>query len=374
MKLLPKKRMTVAKGLKVWVSNHYTPTLFGIRGHYESSYKSGQYVETGTPGTGFFIRNSSSHAYKNYCKAERLKLEPKYINMVRGEEFDFDLEIERANKALRMTKNEIKAKVLEAYVNVLPLAKEAELGERIIEGIKEFGHRRHHLTSYQSHVVSNYKSRIARLGHDVRDIQLNVTNMCSDERYNHFADVVLPFTELAASHRIWHSREAYDKLESGLSQVYFDMGIFDFIQAPLMTPLMRDSIGQRMFLYPDFLIVSRDAVDFDLYDLNDLTFLFREVPYEMISSMVLSSYADDDTSSTSSTRHYSHSRNYDDFGSGLLVSKDTVANNEMEKENKLRERVVGELYIPEIKTRFYARDMKALKHFVTALNEYKKIQ
>ena len=124
MKILPKKRMTVAKGLKVWVTNHYMPTLFGIRGHYESSYKSGQYVETVAPGTGFFVRNSSSHAYKNYCKAQRLKLVPKYWDMVRGDEFDFDIEMDRANKALRETKNEEKARILESYVNVLPLAKE----------------------------------------------------------------------------------------------------------------------------------------------------------------------------------------------------------------------------------------------------------
>lgn len=373
MKILPKKRMTVAKGLKVWVSNHYVPTLFGIRGHYESSYKSGQYVETGAPGTGFFVRNSSSHAYKNYCKMQRQKLIPNYLEMVRGEEFDFDREMDRANQALRETKNEDKARVLESYVNVLPLAKEAEMGEKIIQGIKDLGHRRHKLTSYQSHVISSYKSRIARLGHDVRDIQLSVAKLCDEERYQRFADVVIPFTELAASHRIWHSREAYDKLDSAFEQVYFDMGIFDFIQAPLMTPLMRDSIGQRFFLYPDYIVVSRDSVDFDLYSLQDVTFLFREVPYDMISSMVLSSYADAPDESSSSSSGHRHHRNYDDFGSGLLVSKDTVATNEMEKESRMRERVVGELFMPELKTRFYARDMHAMKHFVTALNNYKNL-
>jgi hypothetical protein len=256
---------------------------------------------------------------------------------------------------------------------VLPLAKEAELGEKIIQCIKDLGHRRHKLTSYQSHVISNYKSRIARLGHDVRDIQLSVAKLCDEERYNHFANVVIPFTELAASHRIWHSREAYDKLDSAFEQVYFDMGIFDFIQAPLMTPVMRDSIGQSFYLYPDFLIVSRDSVDFDVYGLQDITFLFREVPYDMISNMVLSSYADSPDESSAASSSHRHHRNYDDFGSGLLVSKDTVATNEMEKESKLRERVVGELFMPEIKTRFYVRDMRALKHFVTALNEYKRL-
>lgn len=372
MKIFPKKRMTVAKGLSVWVSNHYMPTLFGIRGHYESSYKSGQYVESGSPGTGFFIRNSTNHAYKNYCKAQRSKLMPKYSDMVRGKEFDFRKEIDRANAALKETKNEEKARILEAYVNVLLLAMEAEMDEKIIQGIKDLGHRRHKQTSYQSHVISSYKSRIARLGHDVRGTQLSVGKLCSEERYNQFADVVIPFTELAGSHRIWHSREANGKLENALEQVYFDMGIFDFIQAPLMTPLMRDSIGQSFFFYPDFVVVSRDSVDFDLYSLQEITFLFREVPYDMISSLVLAGYADTQDNANTTTSHHRH-RNYDDFGSGLLVSSDAEASNEMEKENKLRERVVGELYMPEIRTRFYARDMKALKRFVVALNNYKRL-
>ena len=82
MKLLPKSRKRVARGLSVWVSNHYCPTLFGIRGKYESSYKSGQYVESGSPGTGFFVRNSSSRTYKAFCKNERQKLLPTYWDMV----------------------------------------------------------------------------------------------------------------------------------------------------------------------------------------------------------------------------------------------------------------------------------------------------
>lgn len=104
MNIFEKKRMTVAKGLTVWVSNHYTPTLFGIRGHYESSYKSGQYVECGTPGTGFFIRTSSSHSYKNFCNGEKEKLRTSYWDMLKGKEFSFDKEISKANEALRETK------------------------------------------------------------------------------------------------------------------------------------------------------------------------------------------------------------------------------------------------------------------------------
>ncbi len=367
MKIFERSRKTVAKGLTVWVSNHYCPTLFGIRGHYESSYKSGQYVESGSPGTGFFIRTSSSHSYKNFCNAEKAKLQHSYWDMVRGKEFSFDAEISRANAALRDTNDETKARILEAYVNVLPLAKEAEEGERIIAGIKELGHKRHRLTTYQTHVMSSYKSRIARLGHDVRDIQLTIPKLCSEERYNQFAEVVIAFTELASSHRIWHSKDTYEALENAFEQVYFDLGIFDFIQAPLMTPMMRDSIGQYHFLYPDFWVVSRSATDFDVHDLKSLTVLSREVPYEMISNMVLNSYADMKESTTAMHHH----KNYEQFGSGLLVSQDTSAATEMEKENRMRERVVGEMYIPELKLRYYVRDVRALKKFASALSKYK---
>lgn len=368
MKLLPKYRKTIAKGLTVWVSNHYCPTLFGIRGHYESSYKSGQYVECGAPGTGFFVRNSSSHSYKNFCKEERAKLLPQYKNMVKGKEFSFEKEIERVTKAKEENTNPIRDMILESYLNVLPLAKEAEEAERYVNGIKELSHRRHHLTSYQSHVMSGIKSRIARLGHDVRDIQLYIPKLCGEERYQQFADVAKQFTQVASSHRIWSVRENYEGLEAAFTQVYFDLGIFNFIQAPLMTPMMRDAEGRKIFFYPEFVIRAKDSVDFEVFEMKSLTFLFREVPYDMISNMVIDSYYDVDDSS-SSTRL--HRRNYEQFGDGLLVNKDSKALNDMEEETKIRERVVGELYVPEMKMRYYVRDVKALRTFVHTLNEYK---
>lgn len=368
MKLLPKYRKTIAKGLTVWVSNHYCPTLFGIRGHYESSYKSGQYVECGAPGTGFFVRNSSSHSYKNFCKEERAKLVPQYKNMVQGKEFSFEKEIERVTKAKEANTDPIRDMILESYLNVLPLAKEAEEAERYVNGIKELSHRRHRLTSYQSHVMSGIKSKIARLGHDVRDIQLYIPKLCGEELYQQFADVAKQFTQVASSHRIWSVRENYEGLEAVFTQVYFDLGIFNFIQAPLMTPMMRDAEGRKIFFYPEFVIRAKDSVDFEVFEMKSLTFLFREVPYDMISNMVIDSYYDVDDSS-SSTRL--HRRNYEQFGDGLLVNKDSKALNDMEEETKIRERVVGELYVPEMKMRYYVRDVKALRTFVHTLNEYK---
>ena len=371
MKLFPKSRKKVARGLSVWVSNHYTPTLFGIRGKYESSYKSGQYVESGSPGTGFFVRNSSSRTYKAFCQNERAKLIPNYLDMVRGKEFDFKRELARVETAQSAGNNDKwRDTILESYANVLPMAREAEEAERIINGIKELAHSRHRLTSYQTHVMSSYKSKIARLGHDVRDIQLHVPDFCGEERYQHFGGVVVAFTQVAASHRIWSVRTNYTGLESSFVQVYFDLGIFDYVQAPLMTPMMRDAEGYKYFLYPDFFVKAKDGVDFTTHDLRELTFLYREVPYDMVSNMVIDSYYDRENTSDVST--HIHRRNYEQFGDGLLVNKDTKALNEMEEENKLRERVVGELYVPELSLRYYVRDFKSLKAFVKEINRYQE--
>ena len=179
----------------------------------------------------------------------------------------------------------------------------------------------------------------------MRDIQLYIPKLCGEERYQQFAEVAKQFTQVASSHRIWSVRENYEGLEAAFTQVYFDLGIFNFIQAPLMTPMMRDAEGRKIFFYPEFVIRAKDSVDFEVFEMKSLTFLFREVPL--------------------------HRRNYEQFGDGLLVNKDSKALNDMEEETKIRERVVGELYVPEMKMRYYVRDVKALRTFVHTLNEYK---
>lgn len=368
MKIFSKKQVTIAPHLKVWVSNHYSPNLFGIRGKYESSYKSGQYVECGSPGTGFFVRNGSSQSYKAFCKKQRAKLQHTYWDMLMGREFDFDKEIERVNQALEECgKNDFKVRILESYANVLPLAKEAEQCERYIDGLKQLSHRRHKLTSYQSHVLTNIKSRIARLGHDIRSLQILVPTEYGEEKYKHFGAVVVAFSEMTSSHRIWHAKLVTEetKLDEELfSQVFFDLGIFNFIQAPLMTPVMRDGQGNKIYWYPDFIVVARDAVDFDVIPICDIDFHFNETRYDIISSQVLTSYSNEDDGTATRT----HRRSYEDYGEGLLVNKDTVDTHN--EEHHSHERMVGEIYIKKAKMRFYIRDLKASTHFYRALADY----
>lgn len=367
MKLFPRSKVFVTPHFKVWVSNHYRPSVFGIRGKYETTYKSGQYVEMCSPGTGFFVRSGATGAYKSFCAKERAKLKKSYWDMVQGREFDFDTEMARVAEQQSLSKDPITDKILESYANVLPLAKEAELNERKMDGMKRLSKRRGKLSSYQSHILSNIKSNIATSEHKVRGIQLTVPQWLGEERYKEFAPVVMEFAQMAHSHRIWFSRESYGDTGKAMQQVFFDLGIFNYIQAPLMTPLMRDGQGNMLFWYPDFVIVARDAVDFDVYDIKDVDATYREVPYDMISAQVLESYASDDED------HHSHHRNYDDYGEGLLTSVDTMSTGESSSDHHRRSRVVGELYVEfprDLHFRFYLHDSSRTKHFVSALKKY----
>lgn len=364
MKIFPKSYRRLSKRFGVWVSNYYTPTQFAVRGRYEASYKLGQYVELDAPGTGFFCRTTTSHSYRNYLRHERARLKPNYWRMLTGTQFSFEKELKRASKALDNAQDEEKKRILESYMNVLALAMEAEELERLIQAIKQQS-RVGRLKRHQTSVLTSFKSRLARLGHDVRALQIMIKNECPEEQYRAFAAPVLAFSMVAASHRIWHMRGQGESSEA--HQVFFDMGIFDYIQSPLMTPLMRDSDGVRYFLFPNYLIVSRDSTDFDIISLNDLTFIFRELPYDRI----LTAMTPSDFSSYRHRHHHRHHPAVSDPDGNLLRPAGVETEMESTGSEKVRMRVVGEMFIPQLKLRFCSQDVKAMNGFVLAINEYK---
>lgn len=371
MKIFPKRKVAIAKNLNVWVTNHYTPNLFGIRGKYEASYKSGHYIERATPGTGFFVRNSSSKSYKEFCKGERAKLVPSYWKMVKGQEFDFENEIARAEAAQAACREKYKEQILESYARVLPYAKQAEECERFRMAIKDLGHKRHKLTSYQSHVLANIKSKIAKLEHDVRNLQIIVPTTYGEEKYEAFSKVVIAFSELTGCHRIWHSRTLTEDMsleESGFRQVYFDMGIFNYMQAPLMTPMMRDSYGNLLLWYPDFVVFARDAVDFDVIPIEELTMRYDQSAYDMIADQVLESYSNE----VDGLSQRQHSRSYEEYGDGLLVNKDSVSTGEDDGKEHHHQRMVSDIYFKQLKLRFYFSENRKALNFHRVFDEYQE--
>lgn len=370
MKLLPKKREAVANGFSLAITNHYCPTTFGVRTKYESAMGTGEYIECGTAGTGFFVRSTESRSYNKFCKLEKKKLEPKYINMLLGREFDFDEEIAKVERALHSCGNDDRKRMLlENYLNILPLAKDAERYERIIDTIEEVSFKHHKRTSAQSHVLSIYKNRLAKLKDQVETMYTPLERFCTAERYEQFKEVVEKFVELSGSRRTLCEVVHQDGMDVHTIQVFFDLAIFDFMHLPCKTPMMRDGEGTKYYLYPEFLVKAKGSVDFEVIPLKSLNFMYREVPYDMIEDLILNSYADDMNTNYNTETHRSEV-DYERFGNGLLVSADSAMEHEEADDKKRRERVIGELYIPQLKLRYYVRDTKALRHFVEAIETY----
>jgi len=89
--------------------------------------------------------------------------------------------------------------------------------------------------------------------------------------------------------RIWHHN---DRVRDNFAQVFFDVGIFDFIRNENYLPLIRDSRGGCYYLLPDAVIVARSSVDFDLVPLKTLTVVCQETAIEETTDLLSSRIGD----------------------------------------------------------------------------------
>ena len=287
MKIFPKKRVKVADGLHVNISNHFFYTDFGVRDSGEIRYSGRRYIVTGTPGTGFIERESESHSYHTFVRKHVAEMKPSYLRMLLGKEPNFDKALAAANKALAATAEPYRRQLLECYVNALTVAQKEERMQRVIRGIKDkMGHRSN---KFMVSVMSHYKNKIRQLEHDMNSVIWHVKDHCSPESYEAYSRVVEAFTRVASCRRIWF----FDpKHRNSYSQVFFDMGVFDYIRNEAFLPLMRDPEGVHYYLLPDAMVVARSHVDFDVVPLKTLTIVSQELAIEEPNEALLGQLGD----------------------------------------------------------------------------------
>lgn len=337
------KRMTVADGLRLPVSRHFYYSTFGVRGRYATgAHMGGMYVCEGVPGTGFFIRNTESHSYRRFVSACRKRNDQNLFTLLFGKEPDFDKEYKKVDAAFNVIDDENKRRLLSCYQNVIGLAKEEELLQRIVRAVKDkMGHKPNkRLVS----VLTHYKSSIASLERDVRSAQYNYASHMTEEQASDWEKVIEAFQLLVNSRRIW---AVYD--ENGTpayQQVFFDMGIFDYIQSPGDTPVMRDEKGMHYYIYPDSIIAARSSIDFDFKELKDIDVQFKVMD---ISTLAV-------RPQFNSHKKHKHSGHTDALSTLYGTS---------------RQQVVGELYFPQFDIRFYVNHTGPAEDFARAFGKYK---
>lgn len=285
MPIFPYKRVKVTEGLYIKRSNHFYYTDFGVR---DSEHHGGRrYVNTGIPGTGFIERESESHSYHKYVRAQLAKQKPRYWRMVLGLEPSFPKELKRAKEALATAKEPMKRQILDCYVNALSIGLTEERLERVVRGIKDkIGHKSN---KFLVSVMSHYKNKISQLGHDMKSVEYSVKDTCTPEQYEAFVKMVEAFARVADCRRVWHANESTREV---YQQVYFDMGVFDFIRSEVYLPILRDSNGLNYYLLPTVMIVARDSVDFDIVPLKGLTIVCQELAIEETVEVISSRLGD----------------------------------------------------------------------------------
>jgi len=255
---------------------------------------------------------------------------------------DFEKELQRAEQVMSHTTDKEKKRILSIYYNVLTLAKEEELLQRIVRGIKDkMGHG--HKSMYSS-ILSHYKSSIATLEHDVASAQYNIKSDLTDEQMAAWEKLVDAFRDMADARRVWSvyiedSKEWYQ-------QVFFDLGIFNYIQSPVDTPIMRDHKNQHYYLYPRGIVRSRTSTDFDIFSWKDIHVNFNVMDINTLAVRP----------EFSSHLKRRHKKEHQDALTALY--------------GYTHGSVVGELLFPELDLRFFVNHTEPVEKFVRSISAF----
>ena len=282
------KRKKIGGGVSVKVDKHFYYSDFGVRDYDEPGRYGRRYVCAGTPGTGFIERESESSSYHDYVNSYPSLHPSTYWDLLFDREPNYDREIERAGKLLATVTDPYKRELVDCYCNALTVGRIEEEIQRIIVAVKHKIKR--HSSKHLVSVVSHFKHKINLLERDMKAVQYHVKDHYTPEVYEAYKQVIDAFVAMTTRcRRIWHHNE---RVDGNFAQVFFDMGVFDFIRNDDFLPIMRDSLGVCYYLLPDAVIVARSSVDFDLVPLKTLTMVCQETAIEETTDLLSSRVGD----------------------------------------------------------------------------------
>ena len=288
MTLIPVKKVKVDARLRVYVSKHFCYSDFGVLDSRDQGHYGRRFICSGTPGTGFIERESESHSYHDFVRGHPSVQPPSYWRLLLNREPSFDRELKMVNALMHNTNDPRKRELLECYANALTVGRIEENIQRYIRGVKK--KMGHHHNKHMVSVISHYKHKISQLERDVISVEYNVNDHYSPEVMRTYTEMVDAFAKMVdRCRRIWHHN---DSKKENFVQVFFDLGVFDYIRADCFLPLLRDSLGVEYYLLPDTLIVARSSTDFDLVPLKTLTMVFQEMAIEETTELLSSRVGD----------------------------------------------------------------------------------
>ncbi len=263
------KHLWASENLRVPVSRHYFHSTFGVRQRHDANLaESGEFLCADMPGTGFFIHSSDSNSYQTFTRNMRNKVKPTFWNYVQLREPNYARAIEAVSKAVKNTDGK-KARFLEHYLNALHVGQQAELLQRLEQGVKDKSG--HHLNKDAVSLVTRYKGQIATLQHDMKAAQVKPMDFLTTEQQEKWMRVRDAFVSLMTCRRLFCVEHNPETGGQTYTQVFADLGIFDFVWMRGDTPIMRDSKGYCYYFYPTGVIKAKSSLDFEVFDLDKLS-------------------------------------------------------------------------------------------------------
>lgn len=343
--------MLVAEHMSVRVSRHFNYNYFGVRGRYDTMTRTGAYVNSLEPGTGFFVHESDSRSYRRFINEQKALIKQSFWTLILGKEPNYDKMIARTEKTLDGSLDEMQKTILVTYLNVLQMARDEEAVERIVRGIKDRmkGRPDKVLTS----VLSHYKSSIATYQHEIKGVQINIEKCMDEASLKQWEDVVENFYKLMTTRRLWHVQNINGR--NTYNQVFFDLGIFDFIQSPFDTPVMRDINGNKYYLYPQGIISARNNCDFDFIPMSNLEFQYAPVDLNNLQDR-----PDFSVGIYKQGKKSRRSKYHTDALSNLYATTS-------------KSMTIGQLHIPQLGLTIYCNHTREVEDFVKSINAFKNL-
>lgn len=324
MKWNYRKRVQVAPGVYVNISKSGISTSVGVRGSSVTFGKTGTYLNTGIPGTGFYSRQkigSPSRPKVDVSKSKTTKIYPKgtytflgvlcclmalmslalpggfigtfffvmggWVNFSKQKEYygkkcndktepSFIIE---AKKALTASTDERHRRILENFINTVETIDAIEDEEKIIEHLNKKPKKNSELIRFHSDELASLKTKLADTKYDVDD-------SVPTETLNQYENVCLSFEKLLNSQKIWiqtskiKNRDAKSSASSivELQETTLSVGVFNYIKSKFDIPICPIG-GHFLYLYPEFAILSWAPYKFEIVDYKDISIDYTPIRF-----------------------------------------------------------------------------------------------
>ncbi|MBP5503791.1 MAG: hypothetical protein J6Y24_13495 [Bacteroidales bacterium] len=153
------------------------------------------------------------------------------------------------NVILNNPSQSIKNIILNSYVGCLNIVNSINQFEQIIKITDDT-------------IKTVYKEKLKNANAELKKCRFDTIKNLSETQLNNYKNLCKSFDEMASSKRITYLNEQSDRISTE-----FYSGCFQYIYSFAYVPIFQTPHG-KIYIYPDFIIKTKDDIDFEIIELN----------------------------------------------------------------------------------------------------------